>query len=221
MKKILLSITVLLVFALTSNAQIKFGVQAGANVSTLKGDAIQSLNNVFDITKGMVDQASKYGFTGRVYASIPVDKMFGVETGLSYQQKGYKVAGDFNSNFLKLLNVRADLINTSHYIGLDALAKVNPVEGLSIKAGPQVSYLAKNNLNVRSSVLGFNLINRDINLTGNTNQWDVGLTGGIGYTFKNGISLNGYYTHGLSPIDKNSNIKAFNRSGGITVGFEF
>ena len=221
MKKFLFSIAALLTVVFISNGQVKFGVQAGANVSTLKGDAIQSLNNVFDITKGIVDQTSKYGFSGRAYASIPVDKMFGVETGLSYQQKGYRIAGDFNSTFLKLLNVRADLINTSHYIGLDALANVTPVNGLSIKAGPQVSYLVKNNLNVRSSVLGFNLINRDIDLTSNTNQFDVGLTGGIGYTFKNGISLNGYYTHGLSPIDKNSSIRAFNRSGGIMVGFEF
>jgi Outer membrane protein beta-barrel domain len=221
MKKILLSLIIVLGVVYSSNAQVTFGVQAGANVSSLKGDAIQSLNNVFDITKGIVDQKSKYGFTGRAYASIPVDKTFGVETGLSYQQKGYKISGDFNSTFLKLLNAKADLINTSNYIGLDALAKVTPTEGLSIKAGPQVSYLVKNNLNIRSSVLGFNILNQKIDLTNNTNEWDMGLTGGVSYKFKNGVSLNGYYTHGLTPIDKNASIKAFNRSGGVTIGFEF
>lgn len=205
----------------SSTAQVSFGVQAGGNVSTLKGDAIQSLNNVFDITKGIVDQKSKFGFSGRAYAAIPVDKTFGVETGLSYQQKGYKVSGDFNSTFLKLLNVKADLINTSSYIGLDALAKVSPVEGLSIKAGPQINFLVKNDLNIRSSVLGFNLLNQHIDITDNTNKVDMGLTGGISYKFSNGISLNGFYTHGLSAIDKNANIKAFNRSGGVTIGFEF
>lgn len=92
---------------------------------------------------------------------------------------------------------------------------------MSIKAGPQASYLVKNTLNIRSSVLGFNLINQKVDLTSNTNQWDMGLTGGMSYKFKNGFSLNGYYTHGLSPIDKNANIKAYNRSGGVTVGFEF
>lgn len=221
MKKNLLVFIVLLVSAFSSTAQVSFGVQAGGNVSALKGDAIKSLNNLFDITNGIVDQTSKFGFSGRTYASIPIDKSFEVETGVSYQQKGYKITGDFNSTFLKLLNARADLINTSQYIGLDALAKVTPAEGLSIKAGPQVSYLVKNNLKIRSSVLGFNLLNQNVNLTSNTNEWDFGLTGGIGYKFKNGISLNGYYTHGLSPIDKNATVKAYNRSGGVTVGFEF
>lgn len=221
MKKFLLSFIIVFATAYSSTAQVSFGVQAGGNVSTLKGDAIKSLNNLFDITNGMVDQTSKFGFSGRTYASIPVDKSFGVETGLSYQQKGYKITGDFNSTFLKLLNAKADLVNTSQYIGLDALAKVTPTEGLSIKVGPQVSYLVKNNLKIRSSVLGFNLLNQDVDLTSNTNEWDFGLTGGIGYKFKNGVSLNGFYTHGLSPIDKNSNIKAYNRSGGVTVGFEF
>lgn len=221
MKKVLPGLILVLAIAYSSTAQVKFGVQAGANVSTLKGDAIQSLNNVFDITKGMVDQTSKYGFAGRAYATFPVDKMFGVETGLSYQQKGYKVAGDFSSTFLKLLNAKADLINTSNYIGLDAMATIAPAEGLSIKAGPQINYLANNSLRIKSSVLGFNLLNEKVDLTSNTNPWDFGLTGGIGYKFKNGVSVNGYYTHGLSPIDKNANIKAYNRSGGITLGFEF
>lgn len=221
MKKNLLSLLSMLLFTYIASAQVSFGVQAGGNVSTLKGDAIQSLNNVFDITNGIVDQKSKFGFTGRAYASLPISQSFGVETGLSYQQKGYKISGDFNSTFLKLLNTKADLINTSHYIGLDALAKVNISEGLSIKAGPQISYLAKNNLNIRSSILGFNLLNQDFDLTSNTNIWDMGLTGGISYKVSNGITINGYYTHGLSPIDKNANIKAYNRSGGITVGFEF
>ncbi|MBI2730043.1 MAG: hypothetical protein HYX40_04715 [Sphingobacteriales bacterium] len=85
MKKILLSVITLIVVAYSSSAQVSFGVQAGANVSSLKGDAIQSLNNVFNITRGIIDQKSKFGFTGRTYASIPVDKTFGVETGLSYQ----------------------------------------------------------------------------------------------------------------------------------------
>lgn len=221
MKKNLLSLLSMLLFTYIASAQVSFGVQAGGNVSTLKGDAIQSLNNVFDITNGIVDQKSKFGFTGRAYASLPISQSFGIETGLSYQQKGYKISGDFNSTFLKLLNTKADLINTSHYIGLDALAKVNISEGLSIKAGPQISYLAKNNLNIRSSILGFNLLNQDFDLTSNTNIWDMGLTGGISYKVSNGITINGYYTHGLSPIDKNANIKAYNRSGGITVGFEF
>lgn len=221
MKKNLLSLFSILLFTYIASAQASFGVQAGGNVSTLKGDAIQLLNNVFDITKGIVDQKSKFGFSGRAYASLPISQSFGIETGLSYQQKGYKISGDFNSAFLKLINAKADLINTSHYIGLDALAKVTVAEGLSIKAGPQISYLAKNNLNLRSSILGFNLLNQNIDLTNNTKAWDMGLTGGISYKLSNGITLNGYYSYGLSPIDKNANIKAYNRSGGISLGFEF
>jgi hypothetical protein len=221
MKKILLPLFLIICLNSITRAQVSLGVQGGANLSTLQGEAIQSLNNLVELTNGMVTRQLKPGVAGRIYTTIPLQSAFALETGLSYQQKGYKLTGNFNSSFFKLLNTRADIINTSQYAGIDVLAKAGITKGLSLKAGPQISYLVKNNLNLRSGLLGFNLLNENFDLTANTNRWDIGLTGGLGYKFSNGLSINGYYTQGLSRIDKNQRIKAFNQTAGITIGYEF
>jgi hypothetical protein len=224
MKKITLPLTLAVLFltiTILSFAQVKYGLAAGGNISTLKGDAVKSLNNVFDLTKGVADQQSNPGFTARASAELPVSEIFSIEPGLSFSQKGYVLKGNFTSGFLKLLNTKANLDVNSNYIGLDALAKIKPVAGFSIKFGPQVNYLVNSNVDISTSVFGFSLHNESIDLTGDMKKIDAGLSGGLEYEFGNGITVSGYYTHGLSPVDKNSNFKAYNRSAGITLGYKF
>jgi hypothetical protein len=224
MKKIILPLTLAVLFltiTILSFAQVKYRFAAGGNISALKGDAVKSLNNVFDLTKGVADQQSNFGFTVRASAELPVNEMFSIEPGLSFSQKGYVLKGDFTSGFLKLLNTKANLDVNSNYIGLDALVKINPAAGFSIKFGPQINYLVTSNVKITSSVFGFSLLNESIDLTGEMKRVDAGLTGGLEYEFGNGITVSGYYTHGLSAVDKNSNFKAYNRSAGFTLGYKF
>lgn len=221
MKKTILLLVGISLFTGSVFSQIKYGFALGANTSTLKGDAMQSLNNVFDLTNGIVSQSSHTGISARVFSEIPVSEKFSVEPGLSFNQRGYSLKGELTSTFLKLLNANASLSVTTNYVGVDLLAKINPVGGLSIKLGPQVNYLAGSDLKLKASVLGFNLVNEKIDITGNMKKIDAGLTGAIQYEFSNGVSISGFYTHGLSPVDENSNFKAYNRTAGITLGFSF
>lgn len=73
------------------------------------------------------------------------------------------------------------------YLNIPLLVKYYVIEGLSITAGPQVGYLLSANtsgVNVKSS---FKTI-------------DFGVSVGLSYQFKNGLSLGARYNRGLSNI---------------------
>ena len=52
--------------------------------------------------------------------------------------------------------------------------------------------------------------------TAQFNRWDAGVTGGIGYQFSNGMNISASYDMGLTKIDANRNVNAYNR--GIKIG---
>ncbi len=221
MKKLILLLFISISVCDLSYSQLSYGFSLGGNISSLKGDAVRSLNNAFDLTNGYVDQHSNTGISARAFVDIPLTEKFSVEPGLSFNQRGYSIRGDLSSTFLKFLNTNISLSANSNYVGLDALAKFKPAEGFSIKVGPQVSFLTNSNVKFKTSVLGFSLVNEEIEITNSMNKVDAGITGALAYEFTNGVSVSGFYTHGLSPVDKNSDFKAFNRTAGITLGFSF
>ena len=71
---------------------------------------------------------------------------------------------------------------------MPVLVKAN-INGFQVFAGPQVSYLAQADLRTSAGVLGFNLLDKTMNATEQFNRWDVALTGGVGYQFKNGVNV--------------------------------
>jgi len=204
-----------------SYSQLTYGFSLGGNSSSLKGDAVKSLSNAIDLTNGIVKQKSNTGVSLRGFVEIPLSEKFSVEPGLSYNQRGYSLKGELSSNILKILNANTSLSVNNNYVGIDALAKIKPTKGLSIKAGPQINFLTNSNVKMSSSVLGFSLLNKSYDITNSINKLDVGITGALAYEFESGVSVSGFYTHGFSPVDKNSNFKAYNRTAGISVGFAF
>jgi hypothetical protein len=104
---------------------------------------------------------------------------------------------------------------------MPVLAKVYVAKGFHLFAGPQVSYLANNTVRARASVLGFSLLNQELNTTNNFQKWDVGLTGGLGYKFENGINLQASYDHGLRRLDAQNNFDTYNRVAKVSLGYEF
>lgn len=216
----LISLLVFLSFA-TVQAQTKIGLRAGINNASWKGDAAQTLNELVSVTKGYLDTRGKTGFHVGGYASIPLSGMISIEPGLYYSQKGYSLKGDIQISKLDFLGANANLAVQSHYIDLPLLLKVTPVKGLQLFGGPQVSYLVKNNMNINAGVLGFSVINRNIDITDQFNNIDAALVGGAGYKFDNGFSITASYDHGLSRLDKNENFKSYNRVIKVGLGFEF
>ncbi len=221
MKQKLTLAVISIIIMSSARAQVTYGIQAGVNIANWQGDALKSLNNVVDLTNGFIDTKSKTGFHIGGYANIPISETISFEPGLQYVQKGYAMKGDLKIDALKFLGANAGAKVEAHYIDVPLILKAEVAKGLSIYAGPQISYLAKTNLHLYTSVLGISLLNKKLDLSDNFNRVDLGLAGGIGYSFGNGLNIKAGYDYGLSKLDKNDNFKAYNRVVKLSVGFSF
>jgi hypothetical protein len=222
MRKIYILTTIFLIIGVAKvNAQLKYGINAGLNHSTWKGDAVGSLENLAELTNGVVTTQARNGFYAGGFIEMPLGGKISLQPGVYYSQKGYTLKGNLIADKFDFLGVNAKAELQSHYIDIPLLLKAEVAKGLQIYAGPQISYLVKNNLKMDAGLLGFSLVNTKMDVTDNFNKADIGLTGGASYTFDNGFSINAGYDHGLSRLDKNSNFKSYNRTVKVGVGFRF
>jgi hypothetical protein len=204
-----------------SKAQISYGVQAGMNISNWKGDAMESLGNVVDLSKGFIGTKSRTGIHIGAYVKVPLTEQISFEPGLFYSQKGYAMNGDLKIDALKFLGVNASAKVESNYIDIPLMLNAEVAKGLHVYAGPQFSYLTGSNLHINTSVLGISLLNKRLDLTDNFNRMDVAIAGGVGYAFDNGFNIKAGYDYGLGKLDKNDNFKAYNRVVKLSLGFSF
>lgn len=222
MKKIYtLTAILILIVAAQVNAQVRYGINAGLNHSTWKGDAMGSLNDVMGFSKGMITTQPKNGLFAGGFIEMPLGGMIAIQPGVYYSQKGYSMRGELDTEKLDFLSAGAKADLQSHYIDIPVVFKVEIAKGLQLYAGPQLSYLVKSNLKMDAGLLGISLIRTNRDVTDNFNKADWGITGGIGYSFDNGFSINAGYDHGLSRLDKNSNFESYNRNFKIGIGFRF
>lgn len=221
MKKQILLFAFLAISTLSfAQAQPSFGIRGGMTSSGMKGDAVNSLQNILEYTNGAITTSNHLGFFGGVNASIPVTDLVSIEPGLYYSQKGYQMRGELNLKGVEFLGANAQAKLTSHYIDLPVLLKLN-FNGLQLFAGPQVSYLAKADLRTTAGALGFNLLDKTMDATDQFNRWDAGVTGGMGYQFTNGFNISASYEHGLSKLDANKSFDSYNRGFKVGVGYNF
>ena len=143
--------------------KFQFGVKAGMSIS-----------NVYRSSGNDFQADTKYGLTAGALVAIPIGKYYGFQPEISVSQKGYKGSG-------RLLETPYEMTRTSLYIDVPIQFVVKPTEFISIMAGPQFSYLAKqrdeftssstsfaqsqefNNDNLRRNILGF-VFGVDVNL---------------------------------------------------------
>ncbi len=217
--KFLPSAFLLSIISIAATAQIKPVLKAGIINATWKGEAKETFTSVIDQTNGIIEPRKRTGFYIGAGADIPLGDMVSIEPGLVYTQRGYGLKGNLTINQLKIEALNARATSQMHYIDVPVLIKVKPAGGLTIFAGPQISYLIKNNLQADVALLGFSLINTDLDITNQFNRFDVGLTGGIGYEFEGGFGIAASYEKGFNRLDKNQNFKVFNE--GIKAGFTY
>ena len=209
-------------FTTMAMAQTKtqFGLRGGASYATVNGQAVTSLQSLLDFANGAITTNSKAGVFGGVYVAIPLSDQFSIEPAIYYSQKGYELKGALNIKGAEFLGIGAKAQLNTTYIDLPVLAKIN-ISGFQVFAGPQFSYLSSAKLKTTAGILGFNLLNNTTDAKSQFNQWDIALTGGVGYQFTNGVNINVAYDHGLSKIDANKNLDACNRAFKVGLGFRF
>jgi hypothetical protein len=219
-KKILLLAAVFTsAFAMAQNSST-FTVRAGVVSSDMRGDANNSLNDLLEVTNGMVSTSGRTGFFAGGSANIPLTSLFSVEPGMYYTQKGYELKGALDVKAIEFLGINAKAALNSSYIDIPVILKAN-TGGLEIFAGPQVSYLTKAELRTTAGALGFNLLDSKIDATDQFNRWDAGFTAGVGYQFGNGFNIRASYDHGLTKADANRDLDTYNRSIKLGLGFRF
>jgi hypothetical protein len=217
-KKILLSFSLFL--SIASFAQIKYGVAAGVSSYSINGNAADNLKQVLSFTNGIVATRPVTGFYGGGYANIPLTNNFSVEPGVYYSTKGYALTGAYTIKGIDILTADATAKLHSSYIEMPLLLKGN-FNGLQIFAGPQLSYLTNASLNTSAGFAGINLINSKMDVTNQLNRLDIGVTGGLGYQFSNGLRITGSYELGLSKVDAGQNVKSYNQGFKIGAGISF
>ena len=223
MKKLsfILVLSVLTVSTWAQKTAATFGVKAGLVNSGFRGDAVGNLNDVMDFANGMITTNNRTGLFAGAYATVPLGGGISLEPGLFYTEKGYELKGELTLKGLEFLAANAKAKLQQQYIDIPLLLKADLGGGLQLFAGPQVSYLAKSNLRTTAGLLGINLLNKTMDATDQFNRWDMGVTGGIGYQFKNGLNLSAAYDYGLSKVDANKNVNGYNTAFKVGIGFRF
>ena len=220
-QKILLTIISSFLLFNLIQAQVSYGVRSGVNFAKWQGDDLQIIEDLLDKTDGYLVTKGRTGLHIGGYVHIPISETVSFEPGLEYSKKGYSIKGDFQIPALKYFGINIGAQVQSHYIDIPLVLKANVYKGFQVYAGPQVSYLVRSTLNAKLGVLGISIFNKGFGITERFNKVDLGLTGGLGYLFDNGINLQAGYDYGLSKLDKNDNYAAYNRVVKISVGYTF
>ena len=220
-QKILLSIISTFLLLNVIQAQVSYGVRSGVNFAKWQGDDLQIIEDLLDKTDGYLVTKGRTGLHIGGYVHIPISETFAFEPGLEYSKKGYSIKGDFQIPALKYFGINIGAQVQSHYIDIPLVLKANVYKGFQVYAGPQVSYLVRSTLNAKLGVLGISIFNKGFGITERFNKVDLGLTGGLGYQFDNGLNVQAGYDYGLSKLDKNDNYAAYNRVVKVSVGYTF
>ncbi len=220
MKKNLLFLSLLFSTASFAQSTTSFGIKAGLSNSGIKGETSTQLNDLIDKTGGMVSTQNRNGFYAGVYASIPLDETISIQPGINYVQRGYNMKGDLNIKGLGFLGANAKAQLQTDYIEIPLLVKLK-LDKFEVFAGPQVGYLMNANVKTTAGLLGINLLNKDFDVSNQFNKWDAGLNFGLGYKITDNIDVSAGYDFGLSKVDANKNLSAYNRGVKVGLGISF
>ena len=164
MKRLLLSVSII-GFALCDGLgqktrdEFSIGIKVGSNYS-----------NVFDSKGEQFVADGKYGLAAGAFLSLPVGKLLGIQPEVIYSEKGFKATGAFlGSNY--------SATRTTTYIDVPILLAIKPISYLTILAGPQYSFLIKQNNNFTGTLATID--QQKIFDNDNIRKNVLGLTGGV------------------------------------------
>lgn len=175
------------------NAQVKFGIKAGVNLTTFAGSDAKMTSDIGDIS---ISPSHKIGFAGGGFANYKLSDIISLQGEVLYSLEGasYKFDGE-------KMNVN------SSYVNVPVLAQYNHSSGFYAETGPQVGFLT-------SAKMSFDGDSQDIKdgYKSVSFAWALGL----GYKLSNGLGIGARYNLGLSKLsdEGSSNVK----NGGFHLG---
>ncbi|WP_407404657.1 porin family protein [Chryseobacterium sp.] len=191
MKKLILGLAVTassLAFAQTtktttsSSSDVRFGIKAGMNVSSLSNDGT------------LEDQGSKIGFNAGVFATIPVAASFNIQPEVLYSQYGDKYD-------TKIAGTTYSYANHLDYITVPVMFQYNFVPNFYVEAGPEFGFMVSAK-NKSKNETNNNVIAESGNYKDRFNTFNVGIGIGAGYYFTDNIGVTARYVAGVTDIAK-------------------
>ena len=140
-----------------------FGLKAGLNFS-----------NVWDAKEQEFEADGKAGFAGGVFLGIPIVGFLGLQPEILVSQKGFKGSGT-------LLGTPYSFNRTTTYLDVPLQLQINPAKFVTILAGPQISFLLKQNDTYN---FGANSVEQEKEFDNeNLRKSIFGFTGGVDFKF--------------------------------------
>ncbi len=212
MKKLIF--TVLWLAAVISvQAQLKYGVKVGLNMSNVTGDV--------DDTK------AKAGALVGVFARYSVNENLAFQPELLYSMQGCKVEGyeydyEYEYEYTRSFPSRFNNLNKSvsqveggdykiklDYLLIPIMVKYYPIEGLNLQVGPQFGFLLKAEAD-------------DEDIKDDMKKFDFGFNVGAGYDLPVGLGLDARYYFGLTNAsDGDDDFEAKNGVFSLALSYSF
>lgn len=199
MKKMFLIAAVAVLGVSSADAQVNFGIKAGPQLTNLIGDDAEEVD-------------SKLGFNVGGYANIRFSESFAFQPELQFSTQGAKSEWQEAGSTAK---VKWNFSN----INVPLMVKWYAYDGLNFEFGPQVGFnvAAKADYDFDTPIDGIDGSGkRDIE---DVETVDFGLNIGAGYELPNGLNFGLRYTHGLTDVIKDVDMK--NSIFALGVGYTF
>ncbi|MCI2230263.1 PorT family protein [Polaribacter sp. MSW13] len=185
-KKLWITCIATVLVGTVSAQDVKLGLKLGMNIASVNGHNANNLD-------------SRTGFVIGATAEVSLTEKFSIQPELLYSAQGAQQRDNF----------KYDL----NYISLPIMAKYYIAKGFTVEAGPQFSFLIKDQLVPIDQYSGTGVQNTD------AENFDLAANFGLGYQSKSGIFFQTRYNLGLVAISENPDIK--NGVFQITLGFQF
>ncbi len=185
MRKLFFALATVVMFTLTSQAQVRFGAKAGMNISKITAE----------------NWVTKNAYHAGLYAQISLAPQFSIQPELLYSQQGsqYDSKQDI---YYHTISMHSDL--TTHNILLPIMLQYTPIKYLTIEAGPQLGFNFGTKLYYNMNISGI-LLNTQTDQTlilenKYINQFEFALAAGLKVNITKNINLYARYVFGMTPV---------------------
>jgi len=174
MKKIIFSLSIIVLAAVSANAQVKFGLKAGINLASYTGKDVSLLGT---------GKEGKLDFNGGGLVNIGLCKSFSLQPEIFFSGQGTR---------LGIGNPGGGAEFDVDYVNVPLLLKYNVTKGFAVEAGPQVGFLI--------SAIGkpYTTGQSAINEKSFFNTMSYSVAGGISYLTDANLGFDARYNWGLS-----------------------
>lgn len=170
--------------------------------------------NFTNLSKSTADQ-TKISFHAGTYIKWGISEFFSLQPEILYSVKGAQTKRNptpIYENNGKLYEQQRIVLS---YIDVPVLARFNASPGFHFLLGPQISFLVR----ATNKFSNDGHFKDSYEIIENKNRIDIGLVGGLGYEFENGLNFGLRGSFGFVPVFKDSEIK--NSVVQITTGYTF